>query len=191
MKKLFFLSIIIILSTSATFSQSQYLQKGESAVEIGFGYQATEGIASDIGYFSIGFGSHGRGNVNFLIGRVDEITIFAPGIDIYFIKQNIRRNIPLSFGLNLQSTIARGHYQISTSFTGGGFINRDFKFSKNAGITPFISVGYSESDVWKGRSTGAGFTIYIRGDNISSLKTEYYVTELHNALVLSLSITII
>ena len=150
MKKLLMITIIMILSTTAIFAQSVFIEKGENA----FGGGALFTMDSDTfeSGGQLGYSFNGIFDISLYVGvgKVDDDTMgdtgyfgIAPGVEYFFIKQNDEYPVSVSadFSLNYVSFFSDDldalDWDVSSNgYSIGGNVYYEYELSEKISVIP-------------------------------------------------------
>ncbi len=190
MKKLFFTLSIFLVITSSSFAQSQFLKKGENGIKAGLGFQTNDAPYTNLGFIFVGFGSSGKTNVTFQLGKGENFTIFSPSVDL-FLLNGFRENKPISLGIILKTEYIRYENTTKNSFSYGGFLNIGNSSTRKSGILPFFTILRTNVNDVNLSTIGGGITIYNKNSSISTFDFGYYKTDDTYSFLLSIGSTVI
>jgi hypothetical protein len=171
MKTQFLVIVVVLLFSSTSFAQGEYLKRGESAYGFNFGVTSTDiitdfsiftgisvGGISDFGVgFSLPIGNYSDENIQFLL-----LAALHP------IKQD---KLILPFGISLLGTLTFNEYAI------GGAVYRNISLNNNFTIQPFGQFSFmkemSEREL-TGWVHGAGMTFYMDTGQKVIIKIDFF-----------------
>ncbi len=166
------------------------MQKGESGIKAGIGFQVNEIPNSNLGFVYVGFGSDGKANVGLQLGKGYDFTFLAPFMNLFLVN-GLRDNKPISLGIILKYESLRYNNFTINSYSYGGFLNIGNSSAKKSGVLPFVTILRSSTKYINLSTIGGGVTIYNKKRSISTIDIGYYKTDDTYSLVISIGSTTI